>query len=146
MRLGNGLAAIADGGPALAEFCTRARLSARVVNRIEVIFEEVVANIVRHGFSPGSAQSIRVVAASEGDDVLLVFDDDGVPFDPTGQAPPVSFTRLADAQVGGLGVALVRRLARTVDYSRPEPVDNADFRPVNRLTVRVASDGATGAR
>jgi serine/threonine-protein kinase RsbW len=138
MRLGNGLAAIAEGGTTLRDFCAREGLSAAVINRIDVIFEEVVANIVRHGFDAGSAQSIDVLARIDGDVVVLVFDDDGRPFDPTLQPPPAPFTRLAEAQIGGLGVALLQRLARSVAYSQPEPGAD-DFRPVNRLTVTIAT-------
>jgi anti-sigma regulatory factor (Ser/Thr protein kinase) len=138
MQLGNGLAAIAEGGAALRDFCAREGLSDAVINRVDVVFEEVVANIVRHGFAPGSAQTIAVEARIEGDAVVLVFDDDGRPFDPTLQPPPAPFTRLADAQVGGLGVALVQRLARSVAYAQPEAT-GAGFSPVNRLTVTIAT-------
>lgn len=136
--LGNGLGAIVDGGGPLDDFCQREGLSPTVVNRIEVIFEEVIANIVRHGFTPGSDQSIRVEAAMDGDDVLLAFEDDGVAFDPTGRAAPVPFTHLDDAAIGGLGISLVRRLGHSVEYVQLE-ASRGDFRPVNRLTVRVAA-------
>jgi anti-sigma regulatory factor (Ser/Thr protein kinase) len=139
MRLGNGLAAIADAGAPLGDFCARVGLGPAVVNRIEVIFEEVIANIVRHGFAPRSAQTIRVSLAAAGDAVVMVFEDDGTPFDPTAQAAPPAFTSLADAQIGGLGVALVRRLAQSVAYQRLGDGGEAGFCPVNRLTVTIAA-------
>lgn len=142
MHLGNGLAAIAEGGSTLRSFCEAEGVSAAVINRIDVIFEEVVANIVRHGFDAGSAQSIEVLARIEGDAVVLVFDDDGRLFDPTVQPPPAPFTRLAEAQVGGLGVALVQRLARSVAHAQPEAKENG-FSPVNRLTVTIATGERT---
>ncbi len=142
LRLGNGLGAIIDGGEALAEFSRRAGLSPAVVNRIEVIFEEVLANIVRHGFEAGSVQSIRVELVADGDTVEITFDDDGIAFDPTRRPMPAPFTNLADAPIGGLGIPLVRRLAQSVDYAFHPASDEAGFDPVNRLVVRVA----TGAR
>lgn len=142
MQLGNGLAAIAEGGVTLRDFCEREGMSDTVINRIDVIFEEIVANIVRHGFDAGSAQAIEVLARIEGDAMVLVFSDDGRPFDPTVQPPPAPFTRLADAQVGGLGVALVQRLARSVVYAQPES-EGDGFCPVNRLTVTVATGERT---
>jgi anti-sigma regulatory factor (Ser/Thr protein kinase) len=138
MHLGNGLAAIAEGGAALRDFCAREGVSDTVINRVDVIFEEVVANIVRHGFDPGSAQTIAVEARTEGDAIVLVFDDDGRQYDPTLQPPPPAFTRIADAQIGGLGVALVRRLARSVAYAQPEAT-GPGFSPVNRLTITIAT-------
>ena len=143
LTLGNGLAAIADSGAAVAEFCAFHALTPTVVNRIEVIFEEVVANIIRHGLAAGSPQSIRVAMTFEanraGGDVVLRFDDDGAPFDPVKAVAPPAFTRLADAAIGGLGIALVKRLARKVTHERPALAGGIGFQPVNRLTVRVAT-------
>lgn len=141
MVLGNGLGAIADGRVALADFCNVHGLAPALANRIEVIFEEVVANIVRHGFVPGSGQEIHVAARVADGFAILCFEDDGVTFDPLQEAPPAPFTRLADAKVGGLGVAMVRRLASEVGYEAVGGAGSGSFRPVNRLTVRVAAGG-----
>ena len=138
LSLGNGLGAIVDSGGPLGEFCEREGLSAAVVNRVEVIFEEVVANIVRHGFAPGSGQSISVEVAMAGDDIVLIFVDDGSAFNPTQRAAPAPSTQLADAPIGGLGIVLVRRLARTVEYARLG-ASVGEFQAVNRLTVQVAA-------
>lgn len=138
MVLGNGLGAIAAGRVALDACCDAWGLSPAVVNRIEVIFEEVVANIVRHGFAPGSGQEIHVAAQLADGFAVLHFEDDGVAFDPLAVAPPAPFTSLAEAAVGGLGVPMVRRLASDVVYAAGGCVDGG-FRPVNRLTVRVAT-------
>ena len=74
-----------------------------------------------------------------GGDVVLRFDDDGAPFDPVKAVAPPAFTRLADAAIGGLGIALVKRLARKVTHERPALAGGIGFQPVNRLTVRVAT-------
>ena len=52
-------------------------------NRLEVLFEELVSNTIRHGFAKGSGQSIHVQVERGPDAVTLVFEDDGSPFDPT---------------------------------------------------------------
>lgn len=138
MVLGNGLGAIADGQSALTGFCDMHGLAPPVVNRIEVIFEEVVANIVRHGFAAGSAQEIHFSARIREACVLLVFEDDGIAFDPLALAPPAPFTSLAEAKLGGLGIPLVRRLASDVAYAAGDAGGDG-FRFVNRLTVRIAA-------
>ncbi len=109
-----------------------------MLHRVEVIFEEVVSNAVRHGFTPGSDQSI-IVRITVGTDLIdMVFEDDGVPFDPLQAPAPAPFGALEDAKLGGLGIAMVIRLAHGVRYERPESTD-AGFRPANRLTVTVAA-------
>ena len=133
LHLANDLDGIAASLPMLEAFCAEAGLSPRVANRLEVVVEEVVSNAIRHGFAPGSAQSVRVEASATAEAVLLVFEDDGVAFDPLAQAPPAPFTDLESAQIGGLGIATVRRLAAQVRY-----FGGAGGFPVNRLEVTLA--------
>jgi serine/threonine-protein kinase RsbW len=140
--LNNTLAAIEDGRRALLPYLAPSDLSAVVVNRLEVIFEEVVSNIVRHGFEPGSGQSIHVTARATPQAIELTFEDDGRPFDPLQLVAPAPFTTLEVAEPGGLGVELVRRLSASVRYEapmRPRAGDASGFAPRNRLIVSVAT-------
>ncbi len=140
LRLGNGLASVAAGQQALARFGERHALTPRVVNRLEVVFEEIVSNIVRHGFTPGSRQSIAVAVIAGAEALRLVFEDDGAPFDPLLHGAPPPLRTLADAPLGGLGVALVRRLAADIRYTRPSAMSpGGSFTPVNRLEVTLST-------
>jgi serine/threonine-protein kinase RsbW len=140
--LNNTIAAVEDGRLQLLDFLKPEALDERVVNRIEVVFEEVISNIVRHGFEPGSDQSIAVAAAVRPGLIDLTVEDDGAPFNPLEAPEPDRLTSLETAKLGGLGVALVRRLSVSVGYERL-PADRARgdraFRPLNRLTVSVAT-------
>lgn len=101
---------------------------------VELVFEEVVANIVRHGALDGSPErpAVRVAVDVADDAIVMTFDDDGPPFDPCGREDPVPATSLADAEVGGLGLMLVRRAAKDMVYRRlPEDT--------NRLVVTLAT-------
>jgi anti-sigma regulatory factor (Ser/Thr protein kinase) len=96
----------------------------------ELIFEEVIANIIRHGAPDGRQLDVRVTLEARADSIVLTFDDDGVQFDPRGHPDPVPANSLDEAKVGGLGLMLVRRAASALDYRR-----TAEGR--NRLTVTV---------
>ena len=50
--------------------------------------------------------------------IVMIFEDDGLPFDPCSRPDPSLPRTLADAQVGGLGLLLVRRMATTLRYER----------------------------
>jgi anti-sigma regulatory factor (Ser/Thr protein kinase) len=50
--------------------------------------------------------------------IVLTFEDDGVPFDPSCRIDPVPAKSLEDAALGGLGLMLVRRATTTLDYRR----------------------------
>ena len=82
----------------------------------------------------------RFGATSDGStlDLGLVFEDEGVPFDPTAHAPPPAAGTIAEAEIGGLGLPLVRAFVRAMHYRRQGNT--------NRLTlVFDGSQGATAA-
>ena len=83
----------------------------------ELVFEEVVANIVNHGALPGRTLDVRVTLEARPDSIGLTFDDDGVPFDPRNSAPPAPL-RLDEERIGGFGLVLVRHAAHSLDYRR----------------------------
>ena len=68
-------------------------------NSIDVVFEEIAINIVRHA---SSASDLEVGVALDGDEVVLTFVDDGITFDPRRQEAPSLPLSLDDATVGGL--------------------------------------------
>ena len=96
--------------------------------RIELVFEEIVANIVRHGAPKGGAKDVRVTFDVQGDSILLTFDDDGSPYDPRTRGDPPPAKSLEEVGIGGRGLLMVRRASSAIDYCR-----TADQR--NRLTV-----------
>ena len=99
--------------------------------KVELAFEEIVANLVRHAAPPGGGVAeIRVALDARDDALVLTFDDNGAPFDPRARPDPVPARSLDEARIGGLGIMMVRRVA-TMDYFRTE-----DGR--NRLIVTIA--------
>jgi len=108
----------------------RQALSATTRYNAELVFEEIVANIVGHGARNGREPDVRVTLEARPDSIELIFDDDGVPFDPRGLPDPVKAKSLEEAKVGGFGLMLVRHAASSLEYLR-----TAGDR--NQLTVRV---------
>jgi anti-sigma regulatory factor (Ser/Thr protein kinase) len=100
----------------------------------ELVFEEIVANIVNHGAVDGRQPDVRVTLEPCSDSIILTFDDDGVPFDPRGRPEPVPPRSMDEAKVGGFGLVLVRRAASSLDYLR-----TTEGR--NRLIVRLPRTG-----
>lgn len=140
--LNNGLDAIEQGREALIGFLAPYGLSARVINRLDVIFEELVANTVRHGFEPQSDQSIHIRAHVRTDGLELVFEDDGTPFNLLEAPSPEPLKTLDAARIGGLGLPLVIKLSSSLSYERPKPQVKPDgFSPTNHLLVTIATSG-----
>ncbi len=102
----------------------------KLVFNVELILEETLMNVIWHAHTDHAEHLIQLAVQLDADDVVLRFEDDGVPFDPLQAPPPVAPTSIDDAVPGGLGVMLVRKCARSAVYQR---VDGN-----NCLTVRVA--------
>ena len=137
--LNNSLSAIEDGRLAIVRHLAPQALGARVINRLEVVFEEVIANIVRHGFQRGSDQSIAVTVAATPSAIEITFEDDGTPFDPLSVPPPEPFTTLEAAVPGGQGLVLLRRLTSGLRYETPDRPASGPFAPNNRLVATIAT-------
>ena len=95
---------------------------------VELVFEEVVANVLRHGTRPDRETSVSLAVALEDRAVRLTFLDDGAAFDPRDRPDPAPAQDLEHAEVGGRGLMLIRSVSSTMEYLRtPEGQ--------NRLTV-----------
>jgi len=79
---------------------------------LEVCLEEIFANLVLHG--KASHATLRLTRKPTTAQLDIV--DDGLLFDPT-QAPARRVVGpLAEAEIGGLGIGLIQRLATTIAY------------------------------
>jgi anti-sigma regulatory factor (Ser/Thr protein kinase) len=106
------------------------QLDAAARYNAELVFEEIVANLVKHAAPADRELDVRVVLESHRDAVALIFEDDGKPFDPREHSVQERPNPYADGKIGGFGLTLVRRAARALEYVRtPEGR--------NRLTVKV---------
>jgi anti-sigma regulatory factor (Ser/Thr protein kinase) len=91
--------------------------SARATSRVLIVLEEMILNLVK--YSTDSATSDIDVRLEVADDrVVVEIADDGAPFDPR-EAPEFDKTKpLEERRAGGMGIQIVRTLAREMVYER----------------------------
>lgn len=92
---------------------------------VGVSLDEVLANVVRHGLEGrgGSAAvdlELRLETGVEPPVCEVVVADDGPAFDPLQAPDPDTSPGIEERPIGGLGIALVRRLMDEVEYERRE--------------------------
>lgn len=87
---------------------------------VELVFEEIVANILRHGAESGGISGVDVAVDVQvaADAIVMTFDDGGVPFNPVGRPDPRKPASIEDTPIGGLGLMLVRKAATDMRYER----------------------------
>lgn len=94
-------------------FCRACEAPRDLSERLSIVVEEWVANVVEHGeAAPGSRIAVGLVLRE--DMVLIVFSDPGRPFDPREAA----FGGPDLERGGGAGLELIRAWSRIVAYQR----------------------------
>ena len=96
----------------------------------ELVFEEIVSNVIRHGCSDRLQCTIEVTLRFEENAIVMRFQDDGPPFDPRGYELPAMPRSLEDARHGGLGLLLVTKASQRIEYERKKRK--------NHLTITIA--------
>ncbi len=90
--------------------------------------EEIVSNVIRHGYSPGEKGDIKVSFTFRPPAYEIEVADGGIPFNPLSREDPDLDSPIAQRQPGGLGIYLVKKLADDLRYDRREGRNHLIFR------------------
>jgi serine/threonine-protein kinase RsbW len=104
--------------------CVRAGLDREVAFDLRLAAEEVVMNVIVHGYGAGPAGPLTVRFRREPERVVLVVEDLAQPFDPAlvPRADPTA--PLEERRIGGLGWHLVNQVMDEVHHERLTPAGN----------------------
>lgn len=91
-----------------------AAVPAKPANRLRIAADEVASNLMAYS---GAAEVLCQFAVQSGE-ITLTFSDNGLPYDPLAQAAPDTTATAEERSIGGLGLLLVKRLMRDVQYKR----------------------------
>ncbi|MEW5683403.1 MAG: ATP-binding protein [Pseudomonadota bacterium] len=94
-------------------FCEAREVSRDAAERLAIIVEEWIANVLEHGETPARSRIILSLA-HQGEVVRVTFSDAGLPFDPR----EASFEGPHAERGGGAGLELIRAWSRIVVYAR----------------------------
>ena len=95
--------------------------SAAEVYRINLALDELLTNTIEHGF-PGREQDadISVAIRSEGDSVIVRYEDNGPEFNPLQATEQDTELELEERPIGGLGLQLIASTFDDVSYERAD--------------------------
>ena len=82
---------------------------------LKLVSEELLANIINHGYDDDTEQFIDIELSVENDCVRLTFIDSGKAFNPLESKQPALLNDLSE---GGMGILLVKSLTDEQHYQR----------------------------
>ncbi len=104
----------------IENFCIENTLDNEVVFEINVIMDELVSNIIRHGYVDNLEHYIWANLKLFNDRIEIEIIDDGIEFNPLEHQNVKSLNKLEDIKIGGLGIDIAKHYSSSIGYKRIE--------------------------
>lgn len=100
------------------QFCALHGVPRRHEQAFNLAVDELLTNVIRHGFASGSRHDIKLRIELEDRQLTATIEDDGREFNPLDYPPINDALPVEDRPLGGLGIHLVRSLVTGMNYER----------------------------
>lgn len=88
--------------------------SMKMQTQIAIAVEEIFVNIANYAYNPEIGGA--VIRVSVGDEVVIEFEDKGVPYNPLEKGDPDITAEAEEREIGGLGIFMVKNIMDEVEY------------------------------
>lgn len=101
----------------VAGFARSLGFSEDIAHRCSISVDEVCSNVIEHGYHHhGQTEVIDLICRAYEDHLIIIIMDDAKPFNPLDKADPNPHEPLEDRQIGGWGIAIVKKYMDRVTY------------------------------
>ena len=112
----------------LEHFCMQAGIDAGVQEDLQVVLDEVCANVFNHAYPPEQVGPLRLDMRLDRSAIpptlSLMFSDQGRPFNPLAKAAPDLSLSWEERPIGGLGIHLVQTMTDRQSYRHSDAQGN----------------------
>lgn len=105
-------------------FCEQNYIPPDKLFTVQLIIEELVTNIINYGSSAGKTETIEISLSVQDDALSLAIRDNARAFNPLEAAEPDIGQSLEERAIGGLGLFLVRKKAKSLTYEYRDGFNN----------------------
>lgn len=93
----------------------------KLLMQIDLVVEEVFVNIAHYAYKDAVGKAFITCKLDKENDLLtLIFEDEGVQFDPLAKDDPDITASAEEREIGGLGIFLTKKLMDDVSYERKD--------------------------
>jgi serine/threonine-protein kinase RsbW len=102
----------------ITAWCQQHGLPEETIYEVNLIVDEIVSNVIRHGFKDGQDHTIRLRVSLVDDNLEILLQDEGVHFNPLTLPPPDISRPMEERRPGGLGIFMVKQMTHDAQYHR----------------------------
>ncbi len=99
-------------------FCKENKIELTSIFEINLVLDEIAANVIMHGFKDGMEHLIDFDLSIKENIFCAVIKDDGIEFNPLNSTKDDREANLVDKGIGGLGIHLIKKYMNSVEYER----------------------------
>ena len=114
-------------------------LTDKAIYAMQMAVDEACTNIIDHAYGGETEKKIDISYEIKRDRIILKLHDNGKPFDMDSIAPPNLNAPLAEREVGGLGIHLIRRLMDGIKYKSTHEAGNTLILTKFRENIEIPS-------
>ncbi|MDR3223199.1 MAG: ATP-binding protein [Methanobrevibacter sp.] len=103
----------------ISQFGEENNLDSKLINKLSLCVEEMVGNIIKHGFKSSKKRyiDIRIILTNK-DTIIFRIRDDGLPFNPVDYANKNEFSK------NSMGIHLIQKISKNIDYRNTIGLNN----------------------
>lgn len=109
----------------LEDCCNRHGISDKTRFNMELVLEEAVTNVQSYAFKgDAGVHTLKIDLKIEPNEISITLQDDGIAFNPLAADAHEMANSIEEAQIGGLGIHLIRSYTKLVNYFRNDGTNN----------------------
>jgi len=122
----------------LEGFCLANQISEDDQFNVRLVLDEAVINVMVHGYDDAHEHDINVELSLASGVLAIHIDDDGIAYNPLDAPAPRFDLPIEQRRIGGLGVHIMKTLAKSVEYRRE------DGRNILDIEIGIGSENGAG--
>ena len=108
----------------LNRICDSHEISDKTRFSLELVLEEAVTNVFNYAFDKTEEHQFSLELNLTESVISIILQDNGIAFNPIQHQEPLQANSIEDANIGGMGIHLIKSYSKLVDYFRKEGTNN----------------------